>query len=331
MPSKLLSKKLFAGLVASAAAVPLGAGYAADYPERPITVVVPFTPGGTVDIVGRSIALKLGEAFGKSVVVENKGGAAGAIGTAHVVRAKADGYTLLVGSTTTISIRPKLMPPVPFDTDHDLVPVSLVGMVPQVLVVAPNVPATSVAELRAYSKAQNAPLSYADAGMGTPQYLAGELFKQGTGIDITHIGYKGGGEKMNDVLAGHVQFTAAELSVVGPFISRGQVRPIGIATLERDKNWPNLPTLIEQGVKDYEVSSWFGLFAPAGTPEAVVDKLNAEVRKIMATDEQRETFSKLGLQAAVTTRREFADFLKRESPKWENAIKAAGMDLKDPS
>jgi len=307
------------------------AAWSSGYPDRPITIIVPFSPGGSVDVVGRAIALKLGEALGQPVVVENKGGAAGAIGTAQVVRAKPDGYTLLVGSTTTISIRPKLKPPVPFDPDHDLMPVSLLASAPQVLLAAPNVPAGNVAELIAFSKRQNAPLSYADAGAGTPQYLAGELFKVATGIDITHIGYKGGGEKMNDVLAGHVQLTATELSGAGQLIKRGQVKAIGIATAERDKNWPEIPTLIEQGLKDYETSSWFGLFAPAGTPPAVVDKLNAEIRKILSNEEQRVAFANMGLNTQVTTVPEFGAYIKQQGIRWEKAIKAAGMELRDPS
>jgi len=299
------------------------------YPERPITIVVPFTPGGTVDIVGRAIALRLGEALGQAVIVENKGGAAGMIGTAHVVKAKPDGYTLLIGSTTTMSIRPKLKPPVPFVPSRDLAPIGLLATAPQILLAAPNVPATNVAELKAFSKRQKVPLSYADAGAGTPQYLAGELFKQATGIDIVHIGYKGGGEKMNDVIAGHVQLTATELSNAGPLLERGQVKAIGIATAERDKNWPNIPTLIEQGLANYETSSWFGLFAPAGTPPEIVGKLNAELRGILANDEQRAALAKLGLTARVTSIPEFEAYLKEQNGRWEKAIEAAGMEMRD--
>ena len=318
-----LKTPLAAALAALPAFLP---AQAAPYPEHAVTIVVPFSAGGSTDAIARAVAQRLGEALGKPVVVENKAGAAGAIGSAHVARAKPDGHTLLVGSDTTISIRPQLSPPAPYDPARQFVPVGMLATAPIVFVAAPNTPASSVRELVDFSKQQQKPLSYADSGVGTPHYLIGELFKQATGIDITHIGYKGGGEKMNDVLAGHVQFTATELGAAAPYFDKGQLKPIGIATAKRHRKWPDLPTLAEQGVTSFDASSWFGIFAPAGTPAAVVDKLNAELRAVLSSDRLQESFDRMGFEASTLSQRQFADFLVRDRAKWAKAIKASGTE-----
>lgn len=328
MPGSAIHIRLKNLFVAGSAMVFPLAGQAgtAQYPAHPVTIVVPFSAGGSTDAIGRSIAQRLGEALGKPVVVENKAGAAGAIGSVHVARARPDGHTLLLGSDTTISIRPQLSPPPQYDPRRQLVPVGLIALAPIVFVAAPNLPVRDVQGLVEFGKKQGAPLSYADSGIGTPHYLIGELFKQAAGIEITHVGYKGGGEKMNDVLAGHVQFTATELSAAMPYVAQGRLRPIGIATAKRHENWPDLPTLAEQGIDSFEASSWFGLFAPAGTPDAILETLNADLGKILSARELRETFRGMSIDAAPVSRSQFAEFLARDRAKWARAIKASGME-----
>lgn len=327
MPSVLRQPILKQLLLVTAVTLPLAQPVTAgSYPDRPVTIVVPFSAGGSTDAIGRSIAQRLSEALGKPVVVENKAGAAGAIGSSYVARAKPDGYTFLLGSDTTISIRPQLQPPAPYDPDSQLVPVGLLAVAPIVFVAAPNVPVSNVRELVDFAKRQSTPLSYADSGVGTPHYLIGDLFKQATGVDITHIGYKGGGEKMNDVLAGHVQFTATELGAAAPYFAKNQLKPIAIATSKRHKKWPDLPTLAEQGVTSFEASSWFGLFAPAGTPQAILEKLNSELHAILSSHQQQETFDRMGIEASPLSRPEFVEFLAKDRAKWAKAIKASGME-----
>jgi len=296
----------------------------AQVPDKPIRVIVPFTPGGTVDLIGRTVAAKMGENLGRPVVVENRGGASGAIGSVAAVKSAPDGTTLLVGSTTTISIRPQIAPSPGYDPAKDLVPVSIAAYVPHVLVVTPSLPVKSIAELVARYKAAKAPVSMAHGGLG-PHFLAGELFRNATGVEITQVAYKGGGEVLKDLIAGHVQFASVELSVSAPLMQRGQIRAIGISALRRDAGWPDLPTVAEQGLPGYEITSWFGFFAPAGTPAEVVAALNAEIAKALHDPATNERLTRVGLTVMGGSVAEGAAFVAKEGQKWGRVIRQAGV------
>ena len=317
-----------AGILLAACVAAAPAGFAA-YPDKPIRIIVPFSPGGTVDLVGRLTAQKLGEAFGQSVVVENRGGASAAIGTLAAVKSPPDGYTVLVGSTTSISIRPQLKPALPYDPSRDLVPLTLAAYVPHVLVVHPGVPAANVKELKAFAAASANPLLYGDGGLGTPNYMAGELLRTAMGIGVTHVSYKGGGEVQNAVMAGHVQIASIELSVASPLIARGAMRPIGLSAARRDAAMPALATIAEQGVPGYEITSWFGIFAPAGTPADVVARLSTTLASLLSDRGTRESLARIGLVAVGSSQQEFVAHIQRENAKWGKVIRDAGLDQKD--
>ena len=299
----------------------------AQVPDKPIRVIVPFTPGGTVDLIGRTVAAKMGENLGRAIVVENRGGASGAIGSVAAVKSHPDGTALLVGSTTTISIRPQIAPSPGYDPAKDLVPVSIAAFVPHVLVVTPSLPVKSVADLVARYKADKIPVSMANGGLG-PHFLAGELFRNATGVDITQIAYKGGGEVLKDLVAGHVQFASVELSVSAPLMQRGQIRAIGITALRRDAGWPDLPTVAEQGLPGYEITSWFGFFAPAGTPLEVVSALNAEIAKALHDPVTHERLTRVGLTVVGGSVADSAAFVAKESQKWGRVIRESGPRVK---
>jgi tripartite-type tricarboxylate transporter receptor subunit TctC len=299
--------------------------HAAEWPEKPVKVIVPFTPGGTVDLIGRTLATKMTENLGKPVVVENKGGASAMIGTAAAINSPPDGHTLLIGSTTSISIRPQLPPALGFDVNKDLVPISLAAYVPHVILVNPNVPAKNLKELVAWGKANGKPVTFADGGSGTPHHLSTHIMAKGLGAQFLPVSYKGGGEVFNDLLAGHVNAASVELSVSTPHMLAGRLRPIGIAASKRDPKWPDLPTVAEQGLPGYETTSWFGVFAPAGTPPELVAKLTAEVRKAFNDPKVREALTKVGLTPVGSDQQEFIAHIKRENAKWANAIANSGV------
>ncbi|MEI6720542.1 MAG: tripartite tricarboxylate transporter substrate binding protein [Betaproteobacteria bacterium] len=313
------------GLLAAMILVPAGA----QLPDKPMRVIVPFTPGGTVDLIGRAVAAKLGENLGRPVVVDNRGGASGAIGTIAAIKSPPDGATLLVGSTTTISIRPQMNPPAGYDPAKDLVPLTLAAFVPHVLVVTPSLPVKSVNDLIAYARSTQKPVSMANGGIGSPHYLAGEIFGAATGVPLTHISYKGGGEVLNDVMAGHVQFASVELSVASPLMTRGQLRAIGLSSSRRDTGWPDLPTVAEQGVPGYETTSWYGFFTNAGTPPDTIARMTTEVARALNDPVVKERLTRVGLTVAPGTQAEFNAFIGRENLKWGKVVRDTGVSLRE--
>ncbi|TFZ02823.1 tripartite tricarboxylate transporter substrate binding protein [Ramlibacter henchirensis] len=301
-------------------AVSAGAQTVKDFPNRPVKLVVPFSPGGSVDLTARSIESKLAELLKVPVLVENKPGAAAVLGTQAVVTAPPDGYTLLVGSTS-MSIRPHLKPPPPYDPAKDLLPITLAAKVPHVLLVPPSLNVKSVADLSNLYKTKKTPIMYGDVGQGSLHYLAGDLFKAGSGIDITHVSYKGTSNVVADLLGGHVQLGSVELSVAGPYMASGQLVAIGLSVPTRHPEWPNLPTIAEQGVADYDISSWFGFFAPARTPPEIIDLLNREMVKALSDPGVKATYAKAGLTPVGTSVAEFRKQLEKEHVKWGAAVK----------
>jgi tripartite-type tricarboxylate transporter receptor subunit TctC len=320
----MLATRRLALLVALGTSLGVITGAAAqtakDYPSRPVKLVVPFSPGGSVDLTARSIEQKLSELLKVPVIVENKPGAAAVVGMQTVVSAPPDGYTLLVGSTS-MSIRPFLKPALSFDPYKDLMPITLAAKVPHVLLVPANLGVKSVAELANLYKTTKKPITYGDVGQGSLHYLAGDLFKAGSGIDITHVSYKGTSNVVTDLVGGHVQLASVELSVAGPYITSGQLVPIGVSVLQRHPEWPNLPTIAEQGVADYDINSWFGFFAPARTPPEIVELLNREMVKALSDPNVKAIYGRAGLTPVGTSVAEFRKHLEREQQKWGAAVK----------
>ena len=312
-------------MLAIAALSPLAA--AQNYPTKPIRMIVPFPPGGAVDAIGRIIGQKLGESFGHPVVIDNRGGAAGAIGSELAAKAVPDGYTLLVGSTSTISINPALNSKLNYNPHRDFVPVSLVGYVPHILVVNASTPGTTVKDFIAYAKAQKKPVTYASVGTGSPHHLAGEIFKGMAGIDMVHVPYTGSGPALIGLMGGQVQFLSVDLPAVVGQLGSGKVKALGIAAAKRDPLLPDLPTVGESGLPGFEISGWYGIFAPAKTPKEIVAKLSAEIGRLLTTPDVRASLAKIGVNVLGGTPEQFAAYIKREDAKWTKAIRDSGTKI----
>lgn len=293
---------------------------AEDYPTHSIKIVSPYPPGGTTDIMARMLGPKLTAAFGQAVVVDNKAGASGNIGTEFVARSKPDGYTLLLGNNTGVVINPNLYK-LNINPSQDLVPVILVALVPSVLYVHPSVPANNLAEFVDLVKKNPGKYAFASAGSGSPQHLAGEMLKIAFGIDLLHVPYKGSGPAITDVVGGQIPVGFESTVVLQPFVESGRVRPLATTGAKRSISLPDVPTMMESGVADYDLTNWYGLFAPAGTPKEIVDKLNGQLRKDLATPELRERLARMGSSLVPGTADEFAQFIKAEVPRWASVVK----------
>jgi tripartite-type tricarboxylate transporter receptor subunit TctC len=298
--------------------------FAQTYPVRPIRMIVAYPPGGGTDIVGRMMGQRLGENLGQTVVVDNRGGATGNIGTEIAAHATADGYTLLMGNVAPNAINVSLFKKLPFDPVKDFAPVSLVAVTPNILVVQPSSPVKTVKDLIALAKSKPGTLNFPSAGVGSSSHLAGEMLKSMAGIDMVHVPYKGGGPALVALLSGQVQLMFATLPAAMPHVKSGKLRPVAVTTSHRSQALPELPTIAESGVAGYEAATWYGLLAPAGTPKAIVDRLHAEIVKILATD-TRQRLAAQGFEPAGTTPAEFAGYIKSEIVKWGKVIKAAGI------
>ena len=307
-------------------AVPMLAGAQA-FPARSLRMVVGFPPGGPNDIAARVVSQKLGELLGDKVVIENRPGAAGNIGSELVARAAPDGHTLLMGSAGPQAINPALYPNLPFDMLRDLAPVSLVAQIPSGLVVNPAVPASSVAELIALAKKQPGKLHYGSGGAGTTLHLSGALFAMAAGVQLTHVPYKGTAPAITDVAGGQVEMIFAAIPSVLPLVNAGKLRLLAVTTRARSQAAPGVPTVAEAGLADYEVTPWFGVFTTGGTPRGVVRRLSDEVRKAVASSEVRESFAKQGLEASTSTPEEFEAMLRAEIAKWSQVVKATGVTV----
>ena len=297
------------------------------YPYKPIRLVVPFPPGGAVDAIGRIIGQKLGETWGQNVVIDNRGGAAGAIGSELVARSVPDGYTLLVGSTSTISINPALNTKLAYSPQRDFVPVSLVGFVPHILLVNASVPASNIKDFIAFAKAQSKPVTFASVGTGSPHHLAGEIFKRMAGVEMVHVPYTGSGPALIGLMSGQVQFLSLDLPAALPQLGSGKVKALGMASARRDPLLPDVPTVAESGLPQFEISGWYGIFAPARTPKDIVAKLSAEIGRQLALPDTRASLAKIGVNVLGGTAEEFAAYIKQEDAKWSKAIKDSGTHL----
>jgi tripartite-type tricarboxylate transporter receptor subunit TctC len=301
------------------------AAHAQVYPSKPIRMIVAYPPGGGTDIVGRMVAQKLGEALGQNVVVENRGGASGNIGTEIAARAAPDGYTVLMGNVAPNAINVSLFRSLPFDPVADFAPVSLVASTPNILVVHPSTPARTVKEVIALARARPGTLNFASAGVGSSSHLAGELFRVLAGADIVHVPYKGAGPAMVDVLSGQVQLYFATMPAAMPHVKSGKLVPIAVTSARRSPALPELPTIGEAGVAGYEASTWYGLLAPAHTPGAAVARLHEGILKILGEAELRERLTDQGFEPVGDSPQEFAAYIRSEIAKWGKVIRDAGI------
>ncbi|WP_208510069.1 tripartite tricarboxylate transporter substrate binding protein [Variovorax paradoxus] len=319
-------KNTLARLLAAALPLALAMGPAAaqqDYPNKPIRLIVPFTPGGVTDTGARVVADKLGARLGQSVVVDNRPGASGNIGTQMVASAAPDGYTLLLGFDGTLVINPHVYAKVPFDTLKDFVPVSKIGDAVLIIVVHPSVPAKTLSELVAYSKTNPGGVSYGSAGTGSTPHLAGELLKARTGANFVHVPYKGGGQSMTDVVGGSLPMLYTAVAGAYPFVQKGQIRPIAVSSAQRLASLPEVPTVAESGVPGFESSSWIGILAPAKTPQPIVDRLQRELHAVVQSPEVRERLASLGISALGNTPAEFGQQIRADLAKYDQIVKAA--------
>jgi tripartite-type tricarboxylate transporter receptor subunit TctC len=295
------------------------------YPAKSIRFIVPFPPGGSADILARAIGQKAGEGLGQSVVVENRPGAGTAIGAEALAKSAPDGYAIMIGTVSSHAINPALNPKLPFDPVKDFTPVSLVASIPFAMIVHPSVPAKTVQEFVALARAKPGTLNYSSAGSGTSNHLAGELLKSMAGIDIVHVPYKGSAPALNDLISGQVALMFDLVLTAAPHVKSGAVRGLAVTGAKRSSALPDLPTVAESGIPGYEVSAWFGIFAPAGVPQPVVQRLNAEFVKALREPDLRQRLASQGAEPLTSTPDEFAAYLRAEIDKWAKVVKAAGM------
>jgi tripartite-type tricarboxylate transporter receptor subunit TctC len=301
--------------------------YAQTWPNRPIRMVVPFPAAGTTDIVARAVAAEIGKSLGQQVIVDNRPGAGGNIGSDLVAKAAPDGYTIVMGTVGTHAINVTLYSKLPYDAVKDFAPVTLVASVPNVLEVNPSLPVNTVGELIAYAKANPGKLNFASSGNGTSIHLSGELFKSMTGIQMLHIPYKGSAPAITDLIAGQANLMFDNLPSSIGHIKGGQLRAIAVTTLTRSPALPDVPTINESGVPGYEASSWFGVLAPAGTPKEIVGRLHDEIVKALKTPALRKNLQNQGAEPVGDTPEEFAAHIQSEIAKWAKVVKQSGAHV----
>lgn len=314
-----------ASALLAVAALHAGGALAQEYPAKPIRLMVPFPPGGSTDIVARIVAQKVSAQLGQPLVVENRGGAGGTIGTALVAKAAPDGYSLLVGTTTTHVVAPSVYAKLEYNPVKDFAPVGLMAVTPYLLVVNPAVPAKSVAELVGLMRAQPGRLNYASAGVGSTTHLAMEMLKSASGTFALHIPYNGNGPAGAAVIAGQVEILFGSLPAVLPHARSGRVRPLAVGTLKRSPSLPEVPTVAESGYPGFDASLWLAIFAPAGTPAPVIARLNKEITAAVASAETRDLLDKNGAEVLTGTPEELAAIIQDGVAKYAKIVKVAGV------
>ncbi|MEO8486404.1 MAG: tripartite tricarboxylate transporter substrate binding protein [Betaproteobacteria bacterium] len=319
--------RICALLVLSLAAAVAPSAWAQAFPTKPVKLVVPFPPGGSLDNIGRLLAQKLSEAWGQQVVVENKPGAGGNIGADLVAKSPADGYTVVMGALSTHAVNPSLYRTMPYDAVKDFAPLSLVAITPNVLIVRTSTPIASVRDLIAYAKANPGRTNFGSGSNGSAGHLAGELFKIESGADVMHIPYKGGAPALQALLAGDTQFMFDNLANAMAQVKGGTVRAIAVTTAQRSKLVPELPTMAEGGMPGFDISTWFGLMAPAGTPPDVVARWNTAIVNALNAPDVREKMLAQGAEPAPMTSAQFAAFIARERDKYAKIVKASGAQV----
>ena len=322
----LPAQSLALGLLVGALAWLPNAG-AQEYPTKPIRLVITYPPGGNTDLVGRALALKLGEFMGQQVVVDNRGGAGGVLGSMITAQSAPDGYTIMLGTSAGMVINPLLSRKLTYDPVKDFAPVSMVVIVPQLLVINPQLPVKNVRELIAFAKAKPGYLNAGSSGVGTPNHFGTELLKWLAGVDIVHVPYKGGAPALTDLLGGQIQMAFSSVPAVLPHIKAGRLVALGVGSAKRSPALPNIPTIAEAGVPGYEYTTWYGVFAPAKTPRTLIARLNAEIVKAMETPDIKDRFTALGGDPDPGTPEELRAYMANESAKWAKIIKAANIRI----
>lgn len=315
----------FTVLIGAGISGTLTAASESNYPQRPVRMIVPFPPGGANDIVARLVAQRLNERWGRPVVIDNRGGAGGNIGTELGVKAAPDGYTLLVGSVSTLASNVGLYPKLPFDPRRDLAPVTLIATVPSILVVNPSVAAASVQELIQLARATPKRLNFSSFGDGSSAHLMGEMFKSMAKIDIVHVPYKGGGPALVAVVSGEVQMGFSNLSVALPQVKAGKVRGIAVTSAKRAMALPETPTIAESGLADFEASTWVGIVAPVGTPRALIQRINRDIHSVIAEPEMKNQLLSRALEPAASTPEAFARQIRTDIERWSKIIREVGV------
>lgn len=295
------------------------------YPVRPVRFIVPFAPGGSTDTLARTLAQRLSDVLGQQVVVDNRSGGNGNIGTEIVARAPPDGHTILLGYIANLGIGPSLYAKLPYDPVRDFAPVTQLAVSPNILVAHPSLPVKSVRELVAYAKANPQKINYASAAVASLGHLAGELLNSAAGIHMQHVPYKGSGQAVIDLLAGQVQIMFSGMSSVMPHIKAGKLRPLAVTGAQRSPATPDVPTIAEAGYPGFEASAWYGVLAPAGTPKAIVSRLNAEILRVLKIPEVKERLENVGFELVGGTPDAFATYIRSEIEKWARVVKASGI------
>ncbi len=319
---KNMIKKMVCGLILAAMT---GAVAAQAWPNRPIRVISPFAPGGGADITTRAIAQKLSPALGQQVLVDNRGGAGGMLGVELAAKSPSDGYTLVLGTIGPIAINPSLISKMPYHPIKDLAPISQAAVAVNVLVVHPSLPVKSVKELIAVAKSRPADLNYGSSGSGAADHLAGELFNSMVKVKMAHIPYKGGAPAMLDLISGNVQLVFSTYSTAAAAIDAKRVRPLAVTGIARFDGMPELPTMAEAGLKGFEVSNWYGMFAPAGTPKDIIARLNVEIVKALAMPDVKKRLLDSGIIATSSSPEAFAAYIETETAKWAKVIREANI------
>jgi tripartite-type tricarboxylate transporter receptor subunit TctC len=305
--------------------LPATTALAQGYPSKPVRLIAPFAGGGALDLIARSVGQKLSDSFGRPVVVDNRAGASGAIGSELVARAAPDGYTLLLGATTTHGINPALNPKLPYDAVRDFTPISLVATIPHILVVHPAVQAKTLPEFIRLAKTKPG-MTFGSAGHGSPHHLAGEMLKSMAHVDLTHVPYKGSGPAMIDLMGGQIQLMSVELTAAAPYIKENRMRPLAIATAKRVPD-VDLPTVTELGFPGFEVTAWYAVFGPAGIPAPIVSRLHGDIVKGLKEADLQERFRSLGATPVGSTPAELGAHVKAEIARWTRVIKAGNITL----
>jgi tripartite-type tricarboxylate transporter receptor subunit TctC len=299
---------------------------AQNFPNRTITLVIPFAPGGSTSIVGRVIADRMSELLGEKVVVDNRPGAGGTVGTKAVAKSDPDGYTILLGYTGTLAIGPSLYKNAGYDPRKDFAPIGLIGNAPNSLVVHPSFPARTVAELVAYAKANPGKVNFGSAGAGTASHITGEYFSRSAGITLVHIPYKGTGPALTDLLGGHIPMAFAPIPASHANVSAGMLRALAVTSTTRSGLLPDVPTMVEAGLPGFDASLYYGLVAPAGTPRPIVDKLNKELQAALASSEVKKQLGLDGTEITPGTPEDYAAFIDKDEKKWSQLVKASGVE-----
>ena len=318
--------RIWNALLVTAAVLGFGPAQAQTFPSRSITLVIPFTPGGSTTIVGRGVADKMGELLGEKIVIDNRPGAGGTLGTRAVAKSDPDGYTLLLGYTGTLAIGPSLYRNVGYDPRKDFAPIGMIGNAPNSLVVNPTFPAKTLPELIAYAKANPGKVNFGSAGAGTASHITGEYFAASSGIKLVHIPYKGTGPVLTDLLGGHIPMAFAPIPASHSNVAAGTLRALGVTSLTRSGLLPEIPTIAESGLPGFDASLYYGLVAPAGTPRPIIDKLNKALRDALASAEVKKQLVNDGTEITPCSPEDYAALIDKDEKKWSQLVKASGVE-----